>query len=301
MKKTLIITFASVFVAILLIVLLAKACSSSSSDKEACDCNCIKNGTCSGDCKDICKASPLNISIFLDLSDRLTKVSNSMSQKDKDLSLIKSIEDYFYDKQWKEKLRNGDAMTIFFYPTPQVANVNQIAQDLTIDTKLSKRSDISKVKEKLKTFRNVWNNDLNNIYTSTLQSKNWIGSDIWGFFDNQVDVQCIKKDYRNILVILTDGYIYDKNNMINKGDETSYLLEKTLSNPKAKLIATRTDLKDLEVLVLEVNPSHPQDFTHMKNIMEDWFKRMGVKHYRIAQTDIPINTEKVISKFIEEK
>lgn len=244
----------------------------------------------------------INISIFLDLSDRLVKTSNSMTQKDKDIDLIDYFTNCFINKALKEKIQgNKDRMQVFFYPTPEIPQINQLANDLTIDMNANTKEEQKNKRRELIDFKPRWMKCLNNIYTSTLKSKNWIGSDIWGFFDNQVDVQCIKKDYRNILVILTDGYIYDKNNMIDKGDETSYLLEKTLSNPKAKLIATRTDLKDLEVLVLEVNPSHPQDFTHMKNIMEDWFKRMGVKHYRIAQTDIPINTEKVISKFIEEK
>ena len=96
MKKSVIIIIASILGAMILIVLLAKACSSS--EKEECDCSCIERGDCSDNCKENCKKPSLNISIFLDLSDRLTKVSNSMSQKDKDLSLIKSIEDYFYVK-----------------------------------------------------------------------------------------------------------------------------------------------------------------------------------------------------------
>jgi uncharacterized ubiquitin-like protein YukD len=239
----------------------------------------------------------LNLSIFLDLSDRIVKVTNSIRQSSKDTALINYMSECFINKVVKDKiLGSKDRIQIFFYPTPDIPKIAQYAANLKVDMSVI---EANKKQSTLMQLKSKWDKDLAEIYDTTIKTQNWIGSDIWGFFDNSVDNQCIRKGYRNILVILTDGYIYDKNNCIEHGDATSYLLAKTLKNPKSSLIVKRTDLKDLEVLVLEVNPNHPQNFTHMKDVICKWLKGMGIKHFGVEETDLPINTQTVIKNFIE--
>lgn len=89
----------------------------------------------------------------------------------------------------------------------------------------------------------------------------------------------MKKDARNILIILTDGYIFQANNKIKDGNAFSFILPATLQNPQSSLIARRTDvpLDNLEVLVLEVNPYQPQHRDKMVQVMTDWFQAMELR------------------------
>lgn len=77
------------------------------------------------------------------------------------------------------------------------------------------------------------------------------------------------------------------------------MLHQTLSVPGSSLIAARSGLEDLEVLMLEINPS-PQDHDEMLRVLSQWFDDMGVKRYLINETDIAANTEVVVSSFLKE-
>jgi hypothetical protein len=58
---------------------------------------------------------------------------------------------------------------------------------------LSKAQPAEK-KQMLLDFQERFNTSLTKIYEATMQDKNWIGSDIWGFFKKQVDTYCIRED-----------------------------------------------------------------------------------------------------------
>ena len=140
---------------------------------------------------------------------------------------------------------------------------------------------------------------MSQIYETTLAQKNWIGSDIWGFFKKQVDTYCIKEEARNIIVILTDGYIFDTNNKQIDGDNYSYILPQTLQNPKSGLIVSRQGLKNLEVLMLEVNPYDPKHQDQMESIITNWFQGMEIQNSYVGMTDQPSNTKLIIDKFMK--
>ena len=67
------------------------------------------------------------------------------------------------------------------------------------------------------------------------------------------------------------------------------------------LIAPTKDLENLEVLVLEVNPSkysskYEEDI--QKEVLSKWLTEMGVKKFGIYKTDIPQTTKKRIENFM---
>ena len=67
------------------------------------------------------------------------------------------------------------------------------------------------------------------------------------------------------------------------------------------LIAPTKDLENLEVLVLEVNPSkysskYEEDI--QKEVLSKWLTEMGVKKFEIYKTDIPQTTKKRIENFM---
>lgn len=243
---------------------------------------------------------PLNISIFLDLSDRLIR-DMEPSQMSRDTAIIGCVLDYFKSHTLGPQILNSkNNIKVFFYPTPKSPKIATLANDLSVDMSQLKGKDKRIALEEMKA---KFQNSLAQIYNETLSEKNWIGCDIWDFFScKKVDVQCMRKDARNILFILTDGYLFDANHKINEGNAYSYILPQTLDVPESSLIVKRGGLEDLEVCMLELNPYDIKHRDQMISILQDWFHAMGIKekHITIAETDLPGNTKTVINSFLDE-
>lgn len=240
---------------------------------------------------------PLNLSVFLDMSDRIIKVSDGMFQYEKDLELVEYVTKSFQDLVQKNKIQKSkDKIHFFFYPIPNIPHVNTIAKNLDID--FGNITIGAPKKEQVKNLPSQVNKALTQIYETTLQNKNWIGSDIWGFFEDKAKDLCIKEGYRNILIILSDGYIFHANNKQKQGTNYSYITVQTLDVPNSGLIpCSHSDLDSLEVLFLEVN-APVKHGVRIETIIGEWFKNMNIKKYKIVKTDIPTNTTKIISNFM---
>lgn len=242
-------------------------------------------------------ARPLNISIYLDMSDRL-KRNITPSQKDRDLAIVSYIADYFKNQTLGPQiLQSKNNIKIFFYPTPQSSEIATLAEDLSLDiTKYDGRDR----RIALDGMKDKFIKNLSAIYDKTIQANKWTGCDIWDFFNNKtVDTQCIRKGSRNVIIILTDGYLYDVNHKVVNGDSLSYITPKTLENKNSSLIVKRTGLDDLEVRMLEINPYNINHRDRLESVLEEWLKGMGVKeeNITISETDLPTNTQTVIDSF----
>ena len=238
---------------------------------------------------------PLNISIYLDLSDRLER-QMTPSQKDRDIEIVNYMTEIIKKHAVAQKIMpSRDRIKVFFYPTPNDSKIDLLSKDLEMD--LSKAQPAEK-KQLLLDFQNKFATSLSKIYDATLQGKNWIGSDIWGFFKKQIDTYCIRKDARNIIVILTDGYLFYAPNKLKVGDNYSYILPQTLSNPNSGLIVSRQGLENIEVLLLEINPYDPKQQDKMESVLQNWLKGMGVQKMYVGETDQPSNTKLIIDKFM---
>ena len=242
---------------------------------------------------------PLNISIVIDLSDRLVR-DMKPDQMSRDTAIIGYLADYFKSQILNPKiLSSKDNMKIFFYPTPQSSDIATLAQNLSVD--MSSLKGINK-KKALLSMKQDFQDNLAKIYTKAIEDGNnhkWPGCDIWDFFSSKkVDVQCMRKGYRNILIILTDGYLYDGGNKIREGKATAFILPETLKDPESSLIVRRKGLEDLEVRILEVNPYNKAEGYKLVPVLENWLKAMGVKEITVAETDLPTNTQTIIKSFL---
>lgn len=252
------------------------------------------------------KEKPLNVTVFIDLSDRLIKNGTSEShdettQMTRDTTIIRQLEDIFIKETIKNNglIQSKNHFQVLFYPTPNSSQINVLAADLNVD--LGKASQNEK-RKLLNEMKPKFSNALGSIYTQTIKDKTWVGCDIWGFFSNKkVDQICIKEGYRNILVILTDGYLYHENNKINEGNAYSYIVDRTLATDNSSLLVKRDGLNNLEVLMLEINPTDPKNLTKMTSTLETWFKEMEVEHFVVADTDVPQNVTPVIDSFFNEE
>ena len=263
--------------------------------------------SCIGDPKKVAKPTntPVNISVFLDLSDRLDSTCNGgapVSQMTRDTAIVGALVDYFVATCVEHKIsENQNHFQILFHPTPNATDIASLAANLNVD--MSKIPNPGDKKKRLMAMKDDFSKSLSQIYEQTLRDKEWIGSDIWGFFCNKnakVDNLCIRKGYRNIMVILTDGYIYHADNMQQDGDAYSYVLPELIDNvPDLSLMAPRKGLDGLEVMMLEINPGKPTRQTKLISVLETWLKDMGVKRYVVTETDMPSNTRTIIDNFLK--
>lgn len=255
----------------------------------------------------------LNISILLDLSDRISPEINPDAQKN-DIENIKTITEFF-----KTNMSNLGAykakgkIRIFFSPPPSNDNINSIVDKLIIDCS---RLENKGRKEVYDSITDLYTKNLENIYKETIATSAWEGSDIWRFFKDDVKDFCIEKDtaYRNILIILTDGYLYHKQSFFNNKNRFTYLLGKSNLSPYRKqnweeligkndfgIMAERDDLSNLEVLVLEVkaeNDSFKVDEDILRYLWKKWFKEMNITHNEVYPSALPANTKTRIENFL---
>ena len=103
------------------------------------------------------------------------------------------------------------------------------------------------------------------------------------------------------MIILTDGYVYAENNLQKKDNAYSYISSQTLDIPDSKLITKRKGLDNLEVLLMEINPKDKvKHETRMTEVLEGWFKSMGVKKVSVVTTDISANTLPLMESFLND-
>lgn len=251
----------------------------------------------------------LNISFLLDLSDRIDPKKNPGIYQ-RDLQYIKSVQKAFTNHvKGKKMLLLKDQMQVFFNPLPNIPNIDQLSDQLKVSfSPQTSKKDFLNIEK-------VYTDNSAKIYQSAIKDRNYVGSDIWRFFKNNVREYCIKPQHRNILVILTDGYMYYKDTKIEEAGKSSYITPQFLNLKKLTtasyqsimkqknlgFIAFPYNLKDLEIVVLGINPSakNPYEEDVIKQYWADWFKTMKVKKFELRITDLPSSLETVINNFIQ--
>ena len=257
----------------------------------------------------------LNVSILIDLSDRIDpeKYPNpSMEYYQRDLEYIKVIKTGFINHvKSKKVIQLDDQMQVFFNPEPSDSQINDLAKQLKVSF------DKNTSKENIKIVDEKYSELPSKIYQSAIQDKNYVGSDIWGFFKNKVNDYCIKDKHRNVLFILTDGYMFHKDSKFSEDHKTSYLtpelvksmklnksdFKNKIENENFGFIKANEGLDNLEVIVLGVNPQKGSPFEGdvIKAYWENWLKEMNVKEFQIKDADLPTNLEPIIKNILSTK
>ncbi|MCQ2374651.1 MAG: hypothetical protein MJ069_01945 [Salinivirgaceae bacterium] len=243
---------------------------------------------------------PLNITVFIDLSDRIEKNTHHVSSETKDLEIFKHLTASFKEKAVSEKIVPcEDRMEVFFYPVPNASEIINLSKGLIIDLA---KVNIKKKKEVLNQLDVKWDSALSQIYAQAKAEKKYHGADIYGFVGKKINSQCVLPNYRNVLIILSDGYPYDVKSANSYGNnEFSYVTPKLLRQyPNAKLKPLKVDLSNLEILLLEVDEANKGDYYKLQTIWADWLNGMNVKRFEMAETDLPNQTQKVIDAFLKQ-
>ena len=257
-----------------------------------------------------------NISLLLDLSDRISLEKNpnpTMEYYQRDLGYIKSVSEAFTQHLKSKRIRQiNDKIQLFFNPEPLDPAINTIAQNLRINIDKNNAS-----KELLNSINSNYASQTSKIYESAIKDNKYVGSDIWSFFDSKVTDQCIENKYRNILIVLTDGYMFYESTVMKEGNRTTYITpelirknglntkdwDKKFNDQDFGFIKTNDDLSNLEVLVLGINPDkkNPYEEKVIRAYWTKWFTEMKISHFEIKNADLPSNMEKIIKDFILNK
>jgi hypothetical protein len=266
----------------------------------------------------------LNITVLIDLSDRINSKQDERHpvQADRDISIINILSSAIRKNvsahgSFKSKAR----FNVYFHPEPADKEIRGIAKNLSAVWVSS--NDMATAKQNKITYQALEGNfakGLGEIYSLAQASGKYPGSDIWRFMKDEAKLKCIEPDsaYRNILVILTDGYLYYENgkqqqpnsnryNYIERGTKhfarfrDADLLSSEFDKNDFGLMPATAGLEDLEILVLECRPeeSWPQDFDIMQKYWCKWFREMGVQHAEIYKSQQPAYHEKIITGFLQ--
>lgn len=259
------------------------------------------------------KRQNINITIFLDVSDRISSEIHpnaTMEYYLRDIGCIKSIVKSFQKNIFQKRVvLIDDRMQLFVDPLPENDAINDIMDSLKVSF------DKNNVTiDGVKKLNSVYNNLCRRLYEQSIEDNNFIGSDIWGFFRRKVNDYCISDNHRNIVIIFTDGYIYHRDNLITDGNKSSYLTtarirqlglnnsnwENTFTENQCGFIINNQNLGNLEVLVLGINAYRGNPFEEdvIRAYWNNWLSGMGVEKYAIKTTDLPSNLDEFIERFI---
>lgn len=258
-----------------------------------------------------------NICVLLDLSDRINPEYHSY-QITKDKKIIERILSIF-KKKVREKYIQGSRdklqIAIAYQPVDYDATLQEAGDKFIVD--MDKLMPIQK-RETFDDMTATITSAIDTVYSVATHSKKFVGADIWGFFMNELDnytAQLDSENIRNILIILTDGYIQFDNAVLDyrppgEGNRTTYMLVKMfLDDPDWEtkfdneddhgLISGDKDHRNWEVMVLEINPKSGPNTTEHKIIEKYWMKWLGemnIKHRSFLTSSL---TTKKIEGIIE--
>lgn len=248
------------------------------------------------------KNQPINVSIFIDLSHRIVEESDGLKGVEKDTAIVGIITDYISKNAYKHKIKfNKDHVKVFFHPAPTDSNTARLAQKLEVNFADFDKTQIQEKMTAATDLTKNFNSYLKTIYDAAIQQSNFIGSDIWGFFNTKAQKNCVMDGYRNVLIVITDGYIYHKDNLnedqANK--QATFITKRSLSEGYSLMPVGQID--NLEVMMLELKTNPVSDFEKMKTTISNWFETIGISKYEILETDLPANLKKPITDFLNSK
>ena len=271
-----------------------------------------------------------NIIIYCDLSDRLVRKNQVEIDRILLNEVLENFKNVMLSKYKGGQLWTNDKLSIHF--NPPIAGLD-LASSLEIDFSLIPKN------QKLKVFTDLFPKDkepvmltnIDKLYVKAMaQYPKFPGSDLFSFVKNDMP-NLINSEFENILIIISDGYIYmDKKNPKRVGNRLGHLegssldplrLEgngwfKKYTEDKWGLLNTGVELNHLSVLVLEFypdcinNPNNPKtkirplkpclyELDILQQFWKDWFAKMGVENVKILRKQDNINPSKIaISNFI---
>lgn len=262
----------------------------------------VQQGGSKDPCADQKNGRQLNITVFLDLSDRIAMEHGYGPQWQNDTALVMHLVERFKkDMEERGTYCAQGRMRLRVEPPNPVMN----ACISTTETDFSKLAQPRARRDLWSSMAGSWRTCLGSAYDSALEQgkkAQWPGSDLFGFL-RDVDKH-IEPGYRNVLVIVTDGELYAENRRMEKeggqsANLTSLQLRPHVKNNETASVRsiqdgglglidprkTRPKLTDLEVIVLGMRSTHPDNpyiYPMLEHLWTNWFSTMGVAAERLT-------------------
>jgi len=256
-----------------------------------------------------------NICLLLDLSDRIDPAKNPL-QAEKDRKVIAAVTEEFAEIVKKSLYVNSrDTLRVAVAPQPTDyrKTLLELGDTLAIDMRKLK---VTEKRQKLPELKERFISQSGMLYDAAVKNREFTGGDIWSFFRDNLESYRVggseTRPVRNILVVLTDGYINfaSTKGRPKEGNRTSWMEVSRLRHNgweeehdagNCGMIPAGKDHGSWEVLVLEVDPRTPQDLPVIRKYWSKWFDEMGISHYRIEkESDSSTLTREIIGSFIKE-
>jgi hypothetical protein len=297
-----------------------------------------------------------NIILAPDLSNRINMAIHPKPLDDQSIiSIVLSMTENILQLGYRETDQK-DTYSFTFINPGLIRMFNVDVESLSLDfsqfSSQSERMDFIKgrkdfVQNGLKEKKEAFASETQIIYGKALTESH--GADIWSFLENRLDETHIKvahkpfvflgktyqDEYRNILILLTDGYIESGQNLSTNGSSEgnlSYDLSQSrirsfrqayISSGRADIQTffeennygivplNNTHLKDLEILVLELYDRsltvsgnatiHPTDADIIELFWTDWLQKSQIKRFELkSYFSDEKQAEASIRKFIME-
>ena len=282
----------------------------------------FQNTSTDGTDEPVCRLENYHLIILLDLSDRISPQKHP-AQAQADKAIIKTIVGVF-EREVRKKfyLTSKDCLSIVVAHQPQTGYNSQLPQLLNkLRLNLNNPSLIVS-KPKFDQMKGELLEALDTLYEKAVANKRFAGADIWSFFSYSLQDYMVGESgdgvpYRNVLIVLTDGYLnFDKKTpamRLQQGNRTSYMQvsyfrklsgdwEKRFDEGDYGLISAKSkqDLGKLEVLILEISLRHPIDRPIIMKYWTKWLTEMGVKKFELKTGGYaPDHTAEIIRRFLQ--
>ncbi|MCU0471053.1 MAG: hypothetical protein MUF58_20930 [Arcicella sp.] len=205
----------------------------------------------------------LNLIVVPDLSRRLIHIPN---QPNDDKELINTIYEEFgrvvteKAKQSNNYLSKDRLVVEVSDKSAAKGQFSGLANKLLIDLETKKQPYWKYFDNHKNTFKDL----IDELYQLGLSKP--LGADYWKYFKEYLKSNqrraSFRERYRNVLIILTDGYLETENKNYTK---------------MSRIESTNQDNHNWEVLVLEVSERNSGDYDVLKQKWQDWFYDMNIQ------------------------
>lgn len=266
----------------------------------------------------------LNLIVVPDLSKRIVDETNNPDQIKRDVALLNHIFKAFENRTMM-KMNTKDRLIVDVTDEGQANGLFRTLADNMIVDLSRHRGKINRLYF-TDAVRSRYTKSVDDLYA--LAKDHPLGADYVNYFKRKLP-RHIKKptlfdDYRNALIIITDGYLEAEHilytgswstrkniaNKIKKGNP----VEETVLNNIVKIPDIAQKFPTLEVLVLEIcerkkrspqepgDPGTSEDYEILRTMWADWFKRLEIKYnadeFFILRSDADTLTKGDIDNFL---
>lgn len=215
----------------------------------------------------------VNLVIVPDFSKRLKDYPDQAAT---DIKLIDTIYSCFLETVKGKKINPAKKQFIHDRllvdvtdPTQAAAVFKSIADSLTIDLNQN-RSEATRIW--LEKQRPRFTSQLETLYNAAVKQPR--GTDYWAFIENKLTDHFQKDDldtrYRNVLIILTDGYLEAQS-----GYFTSKAIQTKNPDKNPIPVCPNADLSDWDIYVLEGRERKSGDNQILRKAWYNWLEEMG--------------------------